>query len=190
MAFITVAAAVGGGSAILGGALIGAGIGGTYSAITGDGDILNSMLTGGLIGAGGTALLPAAPATAVTPLAPAGAAATAAPTASASLLNAAAVTEGATTAGMVPAANTGLAANTVLPASMTFTPPVTSTAAGLTGKQMLGYGLAGTTELALLGGEKACSGAIRDPGMIRPVEYSSTLNQSTRIYSAAFAKAD
>ena len=50
MAFVATATFVGGGSAILGGALIGAGVGGLYSAITGDGDILNSMLTGGLIG--------------------------------------------------------------------------------------------------------------------------------------------
>ena len=57
MAFVATAATVGGGSALLGGALIGAGIGGAYSAITGDGNVLNSMLTGGLIGGAGAGLL-------------------------------------------------------------------------------------------------------------------------------------
>jgi hypothetical protein len=48
---------------LAGGALLGAGIGGLYSAVTGDGDILNSMLTGGLIGgaAGGLGAGYAAP---------------------------------------------------------------------------------------------------------------------------------
>jgi hypothetical protein len=57
MAFVTIAASVGTAvgltglaATIGGGALIGAGVGGLYSAVTGDGDILNSMLTGGLIG--------------------------------------------------------------------------------------------------------------------------------------------
>jgi hypothetical protein len=57
-------AAAGIGSTLVGGALLGAGIGGLYSGITGDGNILNSMLTGGLIGgaAGGIggALFPGA----------------------------------------------------------------------------------------------------------------------------------
>jgi hypothetical protein len=60
MAFVAVAATVGGvvglsGTAAIigGGALIGAGVGGAYSALTGDGNILNSMLTGGLIGGAG-----------------------------------------------------------------------------------------------------------------------------------------
>jgi hypothetical protein len=60
MAFVGVALSegtavgLGGTAAIIGGgALIGAGVGGAYSAITGDGNILNSMLTGGLIGGAG-----------------------------------------------------------------------------------------------------------------------------------------
>jgi hypothetical protein len=40
---------------------------------------------------------------------------------------------------------------------MTFTPPVTSTATGLTGAQKLGYGLAGTTALSLLGSQNRSS---------------------------------
>jgi hypothetical protein len=61
MAFVAVSLSVGtaiglgtGTAAILGGgALIGAGIGGAYSAITKDGNVLNSMLTGGLLGGAG-----------------------------------------------------------------------------------------------------------------------------------------
>jgi hypothetical protein len=83
-------AAAGIGSTLVGGALLGAGIGGLYSGITGDGNILNSMLTGGLIGgaAGGIggALFPGAagyaPAAGLTPAAAASAPSTlAAPTA-------------------------------------------------------------------------------------------------------------
>ena len=60
MAFVATATAVGFGSAVLGTAIIGAGVGGLYSAITKDGDVLNSMLTGGLLGATAGAMLPAA----------------------------------------------------------------------------------------------------------------------------------
>ena len=218
MAFVAVAASVGTtvgltglAATIGGGALIGAGVGGLYSAVTGDGDILNSMLTGGLIGGfgafglnafgvgaggaaagaggatgvGGSALASQAVAPAAT------AVSTVSPAMQAAALDAAAIAEGSTVAGMVPAANTGLAANTVLPASMQFTAPATQTAAGLTGKQMLGYGLAGTTALSLLGGRQKGAGAgpMPDPGMIRPFEYTSTQTPSTGIYPAPFATA-
>ena len=218
MAFVTVAAYVGTSvgltglaATIGGGALIGAGVGGLYSAVTGDGDILNSMLTGGLIGgvgafglnafgvgaggaaagaggatgAGGSALASQAVAPAATAIN------TVTPAMQAASLNAAAVAEGSTVAGMVPAANTGLAANTVIPASMQLTAPAAQTAAGLTGKQMLGYGLAGTTALSLLGGRQkgAGAGAMPDPGMIRPHEYTSTQTPSTGIYPAPYATA-
>jgi hypothetical protein len=67
MSFIAAATAVGGavlgtgaaagiGSAIVGGALLGAGAGGLYSGITGDGDIGKSMLTGAALGAGGAGI--------------------------------------------------------------------------------------------------------------------------------------
>jgi len=218
MAFIAVATTVGTtiglgtgiAATIGGGALIGAGVGGLYSGITGDGDILNSMLTGGLIGgfggALGGALFPGAagiaPATTTGALgsgsalasqaaAPAATAVnTVTPAMQAAALDAAAVAEGSTVAGMVPAANTGLAANTVLPASMTFTQPAT-TAAGLTGKEMLGYGLAGTTALSLLGGKQKGAGAgqMPDPGSIRPFEYSSTPVTPTGDYPSPYATA-
>ena len=217
MAFVAVAASVGTtvgltglAATIGGGALIGAGVGGLYSAVTGDGDILNSMLTGGLIGgigafglnafgvgaggaatgaggvtgAGGSALASQAAAPAAT------AVSTVSPAMQAAALDAAAIAEGSTVAGMVPAANTGLAANTVIPASMQLTAPAAQTAAGLTGKQMLGYGLAGTTALSLLGGKKgAGAGAMPDPGMIRPYEYTSTQTPSTGMYPDPYATA-
>ena len=218
MAFVAIAASVGTAvgltgiaATIGGGALIGAGVGGLYSAVTGDGDILNSMLTGGLIGglgafglnafgvgaggaaagaggatgAGGSALASQAVAPAAT------AVSTVSPAMQAAALDAAAIAEGSTVAGMVPAANTGLAANTVIPASMQLTAPAAQTAAGLTGKQMLGYGLAGTTALSLLGGRQKGAGAgqMPDPGMIRPYEYTSAQAPSTGIYPAPYATA-
>ena len=222
MAFVAVAAYVGTAvgltgvaATIGGGALIGAGVGGLYSAVTGDGDILNSMLTGGLIGGFGAgiggALFPnaavasASPFAAAAPLtAPSTATAltTVPATQTAALtgvntpagigaanLEALALAEGSTTAGMVPAANTGLAAETVLPASMQFTPPVS--AAGPSGMKMLGYGLAGTTALSLLGGRQKGAGAgqMPDPGMIRPYEYTSAQTPSTGIYPDPYATA-
>tara|TARA_R110002126_G_scaffold99598_1_gene230771 strand:- start:421 stop:2358 length:1938 start_codon:yes stop_codon:yes gene_type:complete len=222
MAFVAVATTVGAtvlgtgvaagiGSTIVGGALLGAGAGGLYSAISGDGDILNSMLTGAMfggLGAGiGGALFPGAagiaPATTTGALgsgsalasqaaAPAATAVnTVTPAMQAAALDAAAVAEGSTVAGMVPAANTGLAANTVLPASMQFTAPAAQTAAGLTGKEMLGYGLAGTTALSLLGGKQKGAGAgqMPDPGSIRPFEYTSTPVKPTGDYPSPYATA-
>jgi hypothetical protein len=202
-------AAAGIGSTLVGGALIGAGIGGAYSALTGDGNILNSMLTGGLIGGAGAGLGSAfglgakagATGAGLTPAAAASAPSTlAAPTANvvtgvtpamqaAANLEAAAVAEGATTAGMVPAANTGLAANTVLPASMQFTPPVQQAAAGLTGKQLLGYGLAGSAALSLLGGmnQKKIPAQPQSPSYIRPYTYSSTQTPATGQYPSPYA---
>ena len=143
MAFVTIAAAVGTtvgltglAATIGGGALIGAGVGGLYSGITGDGDILNSMLTGGLIGGTGAALLPAAPATAVAPLAPAGAVAAEA---------------GAATT-FAPS-STGLMALPGEAGTAAVNAP-----AGLTGAQKFGYGLAGTTALSMLGGQNRSGG--------------------------------
>jgi hypothetical protein len=203
MAFVATAAAVGGGSALLGGALIGAGVGGLYSGITGDGNVLNSMLTGGLIGGAGAGLLgafgvgaagttagaqaggaglaatgtgAAAPgaATAVQTVTPAmqaaqaGAANTFAYTPAGELVSAAypsSVTGAVNAAGIAPASPSGIGAlaNTA------------KTAAGLTGKQMLGYGLAGTTAMQLLGGGKGAQApeSATYPGDIRPYEFAA-----------------
>lgn len=225
MAFVAVATSVGtaigltGTAAMLGGgALIGAGVGGLYSGITGDGNILNSMLTGGLIGAGGAALgsamglgaaggaggtgaaggaagvtgaggasQAAAPlATAVQTASPAAQAAAA----NAANLEALAVLEGGPQVGMLGAANTGLPANTVMPTSMQFTPAVTEvakTGAGLTGKEMLGYGLAGSAALSLLGNKPTSAGSPPQPGMIRPYQYAANPTEATGEYPAPYA---
>jgi len=194
-------AAAGIGSTLVGGALLGAGIGGLYSGITGDGNILNSMLTGGLIGgaAGGIggALFPGAagyaPAAGLTPAAAASAPSTlAAPTANVmtgtpamqaaqagaantfaytpagELVSAAyepAITGAVNAAGIVPASPAGVGALT----------SAAKTAAGLTGKEVLGYGLAGTAAMQLLGGGKGAQApaSATYPGDIRPFEYSA-----------------
>lgn len=54
--FLSAGALEGGAAAALGGAAIGAGAGGLYSAVTGDGNVLNSMLNGALIGGAGMGL--------------------------------------------------------------------------------------------------------------------------------------
>jgi hypothetical protein len=184
MAFVAVAASVGTAvgltgvaATIGGGALIGAGVGGLYSAITGDGDILNSMLTGGLIGgvgafglnamgvgAGTTAAGTTAAGTTATGAGTIGPAATTVATSTpameaAALLDAAAVAEGSTTAGMA----TQYAAQEAAKQEA-----AKVAAKALSGKEMLGYGLAGTSALQLLGGKSKGSNAPTDPGMIRP----------------------
>jgi len=205
MAFVTTAAFIGGGSAILGTAIIGAGVGGAYSAITGDGDILNSMLTGGLIGGAGAGLMTAAGVggfgAAVTP--PAGGATGAlasqavAPMSTAvntvtpameaaSLLDAAAVTEGGAQAGMA----TEYAAQEAT--AKVAAEEAAKKAAASKGMNMLGYGLAGTAAMQLLGGRgkgAQAPASAGDPGMIRPFEYTSTPNEPTGIYPSPYATA-
>lgn len=212
MAFVAISLSVGtaiglgtGTAAILGGgALIGAGVGGLYSAITGDGDILNSMLTGGLLGGagaygigamggggagvqgamagpffGGTAPL----STAAIPSA--NVATTTAATEAAALLDAAAVTEGGAQAGMA----TQYAAQET--AAKLAAEEVAKKTALNSGMKTLGYGLAGTTALSLLGGKKGTgAGVMPDPGMVRPYEYSSTPNDPTGIYPSPYATAE
>jgi hypothetical protein len=174
MSFVAFAATVGGGSALLGGAMIGAGIGGAYSAITGDGDILNSMLTGGLIGGAGAGGLSAmgvgaggATSVGVGAGTGAGAGATGVATKSGVAATQAAMGLGGPAAGIavpaaVPAAASTFGAMTAAPAAgATLTPAASSilgpTAAKLTGNQMLGYGLAGTSALSLLGDQNRTS---------------------------------
>jgi hypothetical protein len=194
-------AAAGIGSTLVGGALIGAGIGGLYSGITGDGNILNSMLTGGLIGgaAGGIggALFPGAagyaPAAGLTPAAAASAPSTlAAPTANvmtATPAMQAAQTSAANTFAYTPAGEmvsaaypssvTGAvnAAGSVVPSpsGIGALANTAKTAAGLTGKEMLGYGLAGTAAMQLLGGGKGAQApeSATYPGDIRPYQFSA-----------------
>jgi hypothetical protein len=203
MSFFVTAASIGGGSAILGSVIIGAGVGGAYSAVTGDGDILNSMLTGGLIGLGVGGIGTAAGLTgAATTAGGAGAtgAGTVASQAAAPLSTAVSTPIAAGTVAPAGAGlGSGLAAGTVAapgaaPLALTSgAAPLASGAAtvtgagagagggaGLTGSQMLGYGLAGTTAMQLLGNKQKTGVANQaDPGQIRPYNYSSTPNKST-----------
>lgn len=210
MAFVATATLVGGtvgltglAATIGGGALIGAGVGGLYSAVTGDGDILNSMLTGGLIGGFGAgiggALFPNAAAASASPFATA-APLTAPSTATALTTNPATSTvalTGANTPAGIAAANAAkdpiMAANAMQGMSnaeiLAASKPIGG-AAGPSGMKMLGYGLAGTTALSLLGGrQKGGAGQMPDPGMIRPYEYTSAQTPSTGIYPAPYATA-
>jgi hypothetical protein len=180
---------------LAGGALLGAGIGGLYSAVTGDGDILNSMLTGGLIGgaAGGlgagyaasTAAAEAAAAAGATGAGTIGPAATtvATPTAALTSSNTAGLNALAANAGVVPELASSLPGAGLMAAPEVVTPAMIEagkagalkTAAGLTGKEMLGYGLAGTGAMQLLGGKGKGANApasATDPGNIRPYTFS------------------
>jgi len=203
-------AAAGIGSTLVGGALIGAGVGGLYSAITGDGNILNSMLTGGLIGGAGAGLgsamgLGAAKtgAGALSQTAAASAPSTlAAPTSN--------VVTGATPALQAAALDTapafaytpaGEMVSSAYPASVTgavntagIVPPPPAgvgpaAATGLTKNQILGYGLAGSAALSLLGnmGQKSIPAQPSSPSYIRPYTYSSTQTPATGIYPDPYA---
>jgi hypothetical protein len=224
MAFVATAATVGGvvgltGTAAIigGGVMIGAGVGGLYSAFTGDGDILNSMLTGGLIGGAGAGGLSAMGVGA--PAMTAAEAATAAGATGAGTVGPAATTVNTMTAAQAAAATpaqlNALAASQGVLAEgaaslpglgMTVAPEVVTpamieagkagvlkTAAGLTGKEMLGYGLAGTTAMQLLGGRSG-KGAIApasatDPGNIRPYEFDANQTTGTGVYPSPYATA-
>jgi hypothetical protein len=168
-------AAAGIGSTIVGGALIGAGVGGAYSALTGDGKILDSMLTGAGIGgaAGGIggALFPgaagyAAPTVGGGTLGTAGEIATASNTpalAAASNINPA-------TGLSWEATGSGLAGGAGSPTD----PSWWST---LSGGQKLATGLGATTLMGLLGGQSEGVNVPTDKGMIRPYEFSSAMRQ-------------
>lgn len=211
-------AAAGIGSTLVGGALIGAGIGGAYSALTGDGNILNSMLTGGLIGAGGAGLgsalgLGGAKAgmtgagTGLSPVAKAAAPSTlAAPTSNvvtttpAMLASQSAAPTTASTFGTIKIPSvtstfgslTGAAAS---PPGIAATQAASglgagqAAATGLNSKQLLGYGLAGSAALSLLGGmnQPKIQGQTQSPSYIRPYTYSSTQPPATGIYPNPYA---
>ena len=146
---IAVGSAVGleGGAALIGGgAIMGAGAGGLYSAVTGDGNVLNSMLNGALLGGGAGALGAAAGLGAATTATPELAAGALAPTGGA-----------AVTGGVAPVATGGVGAISpelapvVTPLESTVLPNVSSgyafspaeMAAG-EGTQGIGANLAGT----------------------------------------------
>jgi hypothetical protein len=155
------------GAGLLGGAVLGAGAGALYSAVTGDGNILNSALTGGLLGATaggiGAAFAPAA----------AGAGAGA---------GAGAAGAGATTPALAAAKGAGGTMGGIS-AGGAFTPSVGSSASfalpqlGLTGGQKLAAGLAGTTALSMIGGQNQPTIQEQESdSYIRPYTYSQVRN--------------
>lgn len=186
MAFVDVAVAVGtavgwegigaGAAGVLGGSLMGAGAGALYSGVTGDGNILNSALTGatigGAVGGVGGAYQAANPSTVgnltSNVVTPTSAQLTGANTAiGAQLANASADP-------ILAASNlSGMSASEIAAAN------APAGGAGLSGNKMLGYGLAGTAALSLLGSPKkpgVVSSSNADTGEIRPYTYSSKLN--------------
>jgi hypothetical protein len=191
-AFLTGGALAAGtiGAGLLGGAVLGAGAGALYSGLTGDGNVLNSALTGALLGGAaggiGAAFAPAATTT-VAPLTGTGAVAPGAATAAktnVAALEAAKATAGGSMAGIpvggafTPTAGSG--ASFMLPNAV---------GTGMTGKQMLGAGLAGTTALSLLGNAntpKLSSTTGTTTSYIRPYTYSSTQPTSGGAYPSPY----
>jgi hypothetical protein len=193
---------------LAGGALLGAGAGALYSGLTGDGNVLNSALTGALLGgaAGGIGAA----------FAPAGAGAAAAGTAGASTVGSMTPAMAATKATMAgaAAAPSGIAAtqaaaglgSAAAPAASTFGTlagagapagvAATQTAAGLgtltpvagmTGAQKLGLGLGATSLLSLMGQQNQQKLPVPETtGMIRPYTYSSTQNPAGGAYPSPY----
>ena len=198
MAVVDAAIAVGGflgveggglAAGLVGGAAIGAGTGALYSGVTGDGNILNSALTGAMIGGayggiGAAAGLTGASGTMFGQYAPAAGglfsstpalvpATQAAQNTFAATQAAEDMAAGAAARGELPA----LTASTAGPATTlgTLTNPATT---GLTGGQILGYGLAGSAALSLLGNlntPKLSSSSTpgQNPSYIRPYTYAA-----------------
>ena len=217
MAFVAVAASVGaavglGGTAAIigGGALIGAGVGGAYSAITGDGNVLNSMLTGGLIGGAGAYGIGAmgyggagvqaqmagpffgGPATGTGAL---GANATAVKSNTAAL-------EAAKVANTTPGfayTPTGEMVSSAYPASVTgatntagFVPPSPEGIGaigktGLTGGEKLALGLGATSLLSLMGSQNQPKLPVPETqGSVRPYTYAATQNPAGGEYPSPY----
>jgi hypothetical protein len=205
------------GAGLLGGAVLGAGAGALYSAVTGDGNILNSALTGGLLGAGvgglGAALAPAAAggtaaggatsalgaASAPSSLAaPTANVLTSVPTAGLTSANTAGLNALASNAGVfaegsaaLPGAGLSVAPETISPSLMAATgaqpvpipggPALAKTATdALSTKEVLGYGLAGSAALSLMGGmnqpKLSSTPQGTSPAYIRPYTYAQTRN--------------
>jgi hypothetical protein len=106
-------------------------------------------------------------------------------------LNALAASQGVLAEGAASLPGVGLTAapNIVTPAMIEA--GKTAVTAGLTGKEMLGYGLAGTAAMQLLGGQKGgiAPASATDPGMIRPYTFSSNPTTATGIYPSPYATA-
>jgi hypothetical protein len=175
---------------LAGGALLGAGAGALYSGLTGDGNILDSALTGALLGGAagglGAGFGPSSMVSGSAPLTGTGAIAPGAATAAktnVAALEAAKATAGGSMAGIpvggafTPTAGSG--ASFMLPKAV---------GTGMTGGQMLATGLAGSTALSLLGSRQGGPGAgqMPDPGNIRPFTYSSKQPTSGGAYPSPY----
>jgi hypothetical protein len=221
MAFVGVALSVGtavglGGTAAVigGGALIGAGVGGAYSAITKDGNVLNSMLTGGLLGGGGAyglGALGAGGAGVQSAMAGPFFGGTTAGTgfglktagSGASGLSPAlkAASTGTGAPGVAQAADFGFKAAAApgvggAPISSTYGSLLSPTAglsnlapsgSGLTGMEKLGLGLGATSLLSLMGSQNQPKLPVSDTkGYIRPYTYSSVPNKAGEKYPSPY----
>lgn len=187
MSFVAAAASVGtwaglsGTAAVIGGgAMIGAGVGGAYSALTGDGKILDSMLTGaGIGGLGAFGLNYAGVGAGVTAPTTVGGVGTTAGTTTGQIAAASNTPAVAAASNINPATGlsweatgSGLSAG----AGSTSTDPSWWTA--LSNKEKLGYGLGATTLLGMLGGQQQEGIATQgNKGMIRPYEYTTAMRQ-------------
>jgi hypothetical protein len=208
MAFVAVAASVGaavglGGTAAIigGGALIGAGVGGAYSAITGDGNILNSMLTGGLIGGAGAYGIGAMGyggagvqaqmagpffGGAATGTGTVGPAATAVKTSTPAAL--AGPTYGELGVSGVAKGAMGPTYGELGYTGLNLGSGAKTATAGLTGMEKLGLGLGATSLLSLMGSQNQPKLPVpQTQGTIRPYTYSSTQNQPGGPYPAPYA---
>ena len=196
MSFVAAAASVGtwaglsGTAAVIGGgAMIGAGVGGAYSALTGDGNILDSMLTGATIGGlGGWGLGAAGVGGAATGTAGATGAA-----GGAGALGTAGEAAAAANTPAVAAYGGGQGVSPVV-AQMASGEGAASAAGAtnpswwgsLSGKEKLGYGLGATTLLGLLGGQPKGVGVQGEKGDIRPYEFERTRAEPPAGQSAYF----
>jgi hypothetical protein len=193
---------------LAGGALLGAGAGALYSGITGDGNILNSALTGALIGGAaggiGTAFAPAAAGKGIaagTGIGAAGSMTPAMAAAKGTMAGAAAAPSGIAAtqaaAGLgsaaAPAASTfGTLAGAGAPAGVAATQTAAglgtlTPVAGMTGAQKLGLGLGATSLLSLMGSQNQPKLPVPGTqGMIRPYTYSSTQNPAGRAYPSPY----
>ena len=189
------------GALIGGSAIIGAGVGGAYSALTGDGKILDSMLTGAALGGLGGWGLSAAGAGATTTVAPKTTALSQGALGTQSGQLATATNTPALAAYGEPVSTSNILANQKIASGSFGLDPgagsyglgnfgstntgfgvntgLKSTSSGgkslfgnLSNMEKLGYGLGATTLLGMLGGQEGIASQ-DEKGMIRPYEYST-----------------
>lgn len=215
MAFVDVAIAVGtavgvegisaGSAALLGGGILGAGAGALYNGLTGR-DILTGALYGGALGAAGAgignALMADTAAQTAAATAPSATAVQTPIAASSPIVPAQVIAENQALMQLpgainpatgLPFAETSLAGSSPISQAVAdaATKTVTDTAGSGLGMKALGYGLAGTAALSLLGGMRPTGvnvpSSVYNKGQIRPFEYSSTPTPATGEYPSPYA---